>query len=57
MLLLAHRIGLIPDIDANFQRLKVHLPYHESDHVLNIGSSGTTMRRFDSDASYCALMS
>ena len=36
MLLLAHRIGLIRDIDANLQLLKVHLPYHESDHVLNI---------------------
>jgi hypothetical protein len=36
MLLLAHRLGLIRDIDANLQLLKVHLPYHESDHVLNI---------------------
>ena len=36
MLLLAHRIGLIRDIDANLQLLKIHLPYHESDHVLNI---------------------
>ena len=32
----AHRIGLIRDIDANLHLLKVHLPYHESDHVLNI---------------------
>ena len=36
MLLLAHRIGLIRDIDANLHLLKRHLPYHESDHVLNI---------------------
>ena len=36
MLLLAHRIGLIRDLDANLHLLKVHLPYHESDHVLNI---------------------
>jgi hypothetical protein len=36
MLLLAHRIGLIRDIDANLHLLEVHLPYHESDHVLNI---------------------
>ncbi len=36
MLLLARRIGLIRDIDANLHLLKVHLPYHESDHVLNI---------------------
>jgi hypothetical protein len=36
MLLMSHRIGLIHDIDANLHLLKVHLPYHESDHVLNI---------------------
>jgi hypothetical protein len=36
LLLLARRIGLISDIDANLHLLKVHLPYHESDHVLNI---------------------
>jgi len=36
MLLLARRIGLISDIDAKLQLLKIHLPYHESDHVLNI---------------------
>ena len=36
MLLLARRTGLINDIDHNLQLLKRHLPYHESDHVLNI---------------------
>jgi hypothetical protein len=36
MLLLAYKIGLIRDIDANLHLLKVHQPYHESDHVLNI---------------------
>jgi hypothetical protein len=36
MLLLAKRIGLIRDIDQNLRLLKRHLPYHESDHVLNI---------------------
>ena len=36
MLLLAHRTGLISDIDHNLHVLKRHLPYHESDHVLNI---------------------
>ncbi|MGE5294801.1 MAG: IS1380 family transposase [Solirubrobacterales bacterium] len=36
MLLLARRIGLIRDIDHNLPLLKRHLPYHESDHVLNI---------------------
>ena len=30
------RIGLIEDIDHNLHLLKRHLPYHESDHVLNI---------------------
>ena len=28
--------GLIEAIDRDVQLLKVHLPYHESDHVLNI---------------------
>jgi Transposase DDE domain group 1 len=36
MLLLARRTGLIGDIDAHVHVLKRHLPYHESDHVLNI---------------------
>ena len=36
MLLLAHKTGLIRDIDHQLHLLKVHLPYHESDHVLNI---------------------
>ena len=36
MLLLARRTGLISDIDHNLHVLKRHLPYHESDHVLNI---------------------
>ena len=36
MHLLARRIGLIGDIDRNLHLLKRHLPYHESDHVLNI---------------------
>ncbi len=36
LLLLARRVGLIRDIDRNLHLLKRHLPYHESDHVLNI---------------------
>jgi Transposase DDE domain group 1 len=36
MLLLARRTGLIDGIDHNLHLLKRHLPYHESDHVLNI---------------------
>ena len=34
--LLARRIGLIDAIDRRLHLLKIHLPYHESDHVLNI---------------------
>jgi hypothetical protein len=34
--LLARKTGLIQTIDRELQLLKVHLPYHESDHVLNI---------------------
>jgi hypothetical protein len=37
--LLARQTGLIDAIDANVHLLKVHLPYHESDHVLNIAYS------------------
>jgi hypothetical protein len=36
MLLSARKTGLISDIDHNLHLLKRHLPYHESDHVLNI---------------------
>jgi hypothetical protein len=36
MHLLALRTGLVEAIDRNLHLLKVHLPYHESDHVLNI---------------------
>jgi hypothetical protein len=34
--LLARKVGLIHDIDEGLHLLKRHLPYHESDHVLNI---------------------
>ncbi len=34
--LLAQRVGLIQEIDHKLHLLKRHLPYHESDHVLNI---------------------
>ena len=36
---LARQTGLIDAIDGNVRVLKVHLPYHESDHVLNIAYS------------------
>ena len=35
-LLLAQKTGLVNEIDTNLHLLKRHLPYHESDHVLNI---------------------
>ena len=34
--LLAQKVGLIQEIDPKLHLLKRHLPYHESDHVLNI---------------------
>ena len=36
MHLLVQRLGLVADLDRSLALLKVHLPYHESDHVLNI---------------------
>jgi hypothetical protein len=36
MHLMARRLGLIDQIDRRLSLLKIHLPYHESDHVLNI---------------------
>lgn len=33
---MAQRIGLVKGIDEELHLLKVHLPYHESDHVLNL---------------------
>src|SRR6202163_1392426 len=35
MLLLARKLGLAETIDRRLHLLKIHLPYHESDHVLN----------------------
>ena len=34
--LLARKLGLIEDIDRDLHLLKRHMPYYESDHVLNI---------------------
>jgi hypothetical protein len=34
--LLARKVGLVEAIDKDLRLLKAHLPYHESDHVLNI---------------------
>lgn len=34
--LLARHVGLIDAIDNRLHLLKIHMPYHESDHILNI---------------------
>ena len=34
--LMVQRLGLVEEFDEHLHLLKVHLPYHESDHVLNI---------------------
>lgn len=34
--MVAHRLGLVAAIDKHVKVLKLHRPYHESDHVLNI---------------------
>ena len=36
LFLLAQKVALIQEIDSKLHLLKKHLPYHESDHVLNI---------------------
>ena len=36
MHLMVQRLGLVEDLDQHLHLLKVHLPYHESDHVLNL---------------------
>lgn len=33
---LVSKLGLVEEIDGRLELLKVHLPYHESDHVLNL---------------------
>lgn len=36
---LVTRLGLVQAIDASLELLKIHLPYHESDHVLTLAYS------------------
>jgi Transposase DDE domain group 1 len=49
--MLAHRLGLPQAIDQRIHLLKFHLPYHESDHVLNIAynpiCNGTCLQDID----------
>ena len=33
---MVQRCGLVEEINAKLKLLKVHVPYHESDHVLKI---------------------
>ena len=52
MHLMARKLGLIDAIDRQLHLLKVHLPYHESDHVLNIAynllAGGTCLEQLKS---------
>jgi len=57
--LLARHVGLIDALDRDVNLLKVHLPYHESDHVLNIaynilcdGDCLQDLERLRNDESY-----
>ena len=34
--LMVNKLGLCEEIDSRLHLLKKHLPYHESDHVLNL---------------------
>ena len=56
---LVTRLGLVKAIDATLKLLKVHLPYHESDHVLNLvynvmcgGTRLEDIERLRSDGAY-----
>ncbi|MQA92966.1 MAG: IS1380 family transposase, partial [Gemmatimonas sp.] len=56
---LVTRLGLVKKIDADLELLKIHLPYHESDHVLNLAynvlTGGTRLEDIDrlrNDVSY-----
>ena len=55
MHLLARRIGLIEAIDRRLHLLKVHKPYHESDHVLNIAYNLPVRRRRAWRTSNCGV--
>lgn len=48
---LVTRLGLVKAIDDVLQLLKIHLPYHESDHVLNLAynvlTGGTRLEDID----------
>ena len=56
---LVTKLGLVKEIDARLHLLKAHLPYHESDHVLNLsynimcgGTRLEDIERLRSDVAY-----
>lgn len=57
---LVTKLGLVKEIDARLQLLKAHLPYHESDHVLNLSYNimcgGTRLEDIERLRSYEAYM-
>jgi hypothetical protein len=61
--LLVRKLGLDEAIDRRLQLLRMHLPYHESDHVLNIAynllAGGTCLEHLEllrSDEAYMDLL-
>src|ERR1035438_578586 len=40
---LVEKVSLAPEIDSSLKLLKLHKPYHESDHVLNIDRKSTRL--------------
>jgi hypothetical protein len=59
MHLLVQKLGLAEAVDRHLRLLKIHLPYHESDHVLNIAynllAGGTCLEHLEwlrSDEAY-----
>jgi hypothetical protein len=47
--------GLVAEIDQHLELLKVHLPYHESDHVLNGECKGGMARSYKGIWGYAPL--
>jgi len=46
---LAREVGLVDAIDRHVHLLKIHRPYHESDHVLNLGLQRIVRRHATED--------
>ena len=51
---LVQSLGLVQEIDQHLELLKIHLPYHESDHVLNVAynilSGGERLEDIEQDS-------